>query len=128
MNLTTSEAQLLIELETRLLRPETRSSRQALDRLLADDFTEIGKSGRVYDKQTVIAGLVSESGDLKFIADNFETRVLARDLVLLTYQTSLEHEQKHPGAIRSSIWRRSGRDWQLVFHQGTPAPAIPPLE
>ena len=40
-------AQLIRGLEEQLLRPEARTSAERLAALLADDFTEIGSSGRL---------------------------------------------------------------------------------
>jgi hypothetical protein len=47
----TSEASLkdhLLELEHELLKPEIRTSREALSKLLADDFFEFGSSGEIW--------------------------------------------------------------------------------
>jgi hypothetical protein len=47
-------------LEERVLDPPVRQSEVQLSRLLADEFVEIGRSGRIYDKQAVIRVLAAE--------------------------------------------------------------------
>jgi hypothetical protein len=112
-------------LELRLLDPAVRRSPQELDRLLADDFFEIGSSGRVFhNKARIIASLAEESG-LLFSLHEFETRALGEGVVLATYRVVAQiGESEAPRrSLRSSIWVHRG-SWQLVFHQGTPA-AVP---
>ena len=41
---------------------------------------------------------------------------LAPDRVHLTFDTESKGLRSH----RSSLWRLTGRDWLLYFHQGTP--------
>ena len=110
-------------LETYLLKPEVRASRTDLNELLSDDFIEFGASGRVWNKKTIIASLVVASGDEDIIieADNFCTKQITSDTILLTYKCY----RKDCGGevlrttLRSSIWRLNNEEWQLYFHQGT---------
>ena len=112
-------------LEVALHRPEVRRSREALEALLAEGFSEIGSSGRVYDRTTVIDYLTRESesdeGDLR--AENFALQAISDDAVLLTYETvsSAQNDSKRC-VLRSSIWKHNGRNWQMLFHQGTIRP------
>lgn len=106
----------LIELEWALWRAETRFDRDFMERTLADDFREFGRSGRVYERADTLA----VSGD-SIDANLRDIRVswLAEDVALVTYVSEVRHEQLDL-ANRASIWvRRDGR-WQLRFHQGTP--------
>ena len=101
----------ILEVEQRLLEPEVRSSRDALDRLVADDFVEFGSSGQVYAKQDVIGQLLAAPAfSVQMTA--FRVRALSPDVALATYRTGR--------SLRSSIWRREGDGWRIVFHQGTP--------
>jgi hypothetical protein len=85
---------------------------QAAD--LADEFLEIGSSGRIYDKDQIIGQLQQESGEesLRTVRD-FTTRELADGLILVTYRI-IESR-----TVRSSIWKRTNSEWRMVFHQGT---------
>jgi len=123
MGVDTDLGTLIRDLEEQLLDPDVRRSRTDLDRLLADDFIEYGASGRVFDKQSIITALRVESAPRRSIGD-FRLRRLGPDVVLATFRVDVhtEAETGSPSSLRSSIWRRSAGRWQLVFHQGTPAP------
>ncbi len=124
----TNEGALLDEirrLEERLHEPEVRASKELLSRLLADSFIEIGSSGRIYDKATIISELLNEpkSGDLgRVIAHEYTLRTLGADLVLLTY---LSERHLTAGIVRrsrrSSLWQHFDGSWRMIFHQGTPS-------
>ncbi|HWD69086.1 MAG TPA: nuclear transport factor 2 family protein [Solirubrobacteraceae bacterium] len=106
----------LIELERSLWRAETRFDAQFMERTLAADFREFGRSGRVYERADTLA-VTGDSIDAHL--RDFQLSMLADDVALLTYVSEVQHEALDL-ANRSSVWvRRDGR-WQLRFHQGTP--------
>lgn len=107
-------------LEKRLHRRETRRSQTAVDELLADDFTEIGRSGRVYSKAQLLAALASESGVLAVETADFGFREITKDVVLLTYLSRTTDNAGTRSTLRSSIWKKTADRWRMVFHQGTP--------
>jgi hypothetical protein len=112
----------LRDLEESHLRPDVRSSAQAIEAILADDFVEFGSSGRVYDRAAVIASLSGEAA-FQWRIDDFVVRALAPGVALTTYRLSAwsESESQARVTLRSSVWvHRAGR-WALVFHQGTVA-------
>jgi len=110
-------------LEGRLLQPEVRKSRSALESLLADEFVEFASDGRVYDKDQVVSALQHELSLHRLISD-FRIRSRSTAIVLATYEVSREDGES--GAIvrslRSSVWKRGRNGWQLIFHQGTVCP------
>ena len=109
--------------EEQLLKTEVRKSRSDLESLLADEFVEFASDGRAYDKEQVILALQHESPSPRSISD-FRIAVLSDDIVLATYEVLRENSQSGEvvRSLRSSIWRRSGHRWQLIFHQGTIRP------
>ncbi len=117
----------ILALEKSLLNSLFRHDRAFLVSVLADNFIEFGKSGRRYNKTTTIAALLEEGGanavPIKSLEmEDIEFFQLSEDVVLLAY--ALKSSQKASDAIptlRSSVWRRINLNWQLVFHQGTPA-------
>src|SRR5215469_14798487 len=113
------------ELETALHKREVRSSPKAVSELLADEFVEFGSSGRVYDKPAIIEALKNETGDPQIAVEEFSVRDLAPDVVLVTYKSKPAGSQAAT-ALRSSIWKRIGGRWQMVFHQGTRVPIDKP--
>jgi hypothetical protein len=110
----TAEMQLIRVLEEQLLQPELRTSPERLAALLADEFIEIGSSGRVYNKQQIIDLLRHEGGQgSPPTLRDFSARRLAAEVILVIY--SIVESQ----TIRSSVWKLIDGRWQMVFHQGT---------
>lgn len=109
------EAQL-IELEHALWRAETRFDQKFMERTLADDFSEFGRSGRVYTRADTLA----VPGDtIEATLRDIEVDRITEHVALVTYVSEVRHEQLDV-ANRASLWvHRDGR-WQLRFHQGTP--------
>jgi hypothetical protein len=106
----------LIALEHALWRAETRFDPAFMEWVLADDFGEFGRSGRVYARADTLA-VGGESIDAQL--RDIEVGLIAEGVALVTYVSEVRHEQLDL-ANRSSVWvRRDGR-WQLRFHQGTP--------
>lgn len=113
----------IFELETSLLKSETRLSRKKLNALLADDFMEFGSSGGIYDKKEILERLPenSKNSPVEFLISGFEIKELGENIVLATFKTDkLLSDKSHIISLRSSIWRKAGDTWQMVFHQGTP--------
>ncbi|PMC40749.1 DUF4440 domain-containing protein [Bacillus sp. UMB0899] len=103
------------KLEEKLLTPEVRSSRTELKKLLADDFFEIGSSGKVlYKNEDIDEGGI---GIVKMTLSDFELHPLSETVVLATYRIFNDVSKQH--TLRSSIWRLSEDAWKMVFHQGT---------
>jgi hypothetical protein len=120
MSQSVSVERLLEELERSLLEPSVRKS-GVVGRSLAEDFVEVGSSGRVLSKAQVVAALQAES-QVPVSVSQFSVRVLAPNVALVTYRA---HRQSEPPVqcFRSSIWECRQGQWQLAFHQGTLTPA-----
>lgn len=103
------------QLEEQLLKPEIRSSKIELTKLLAEGFFEFGSSGRVLYKDEEIeeAGI----GIVKMKLSDFEVHAISDDVALATYRIFNEMTEQH--SLRSSIWKRKEDEWKMVFHQGT---------
>jgi len=80
--------------------------------------------GKKYTKQDFIKLLPNSEEEKyeKYEAEDFETRELAPDTILLTYKASIEYLKtgKKLWTLRSSIWKNRNNNWQMIFHQGTP--------
>ena len=99
-------------------RAEFAGSRAQVQAMTAEDFWEIGASGRRYSRAYVLDTLDARREhpvEHDFEATEFYCRELARDLYLLTY-TLLQGERK---SRRATIWQRSASGWKVLFHQGT---------
>lgn len=104
----------LKELEKSHTSLEVRKSREKLNKILADDFFEIGSSGYMFDKKECL-----ESGVIltEMTLHHYEIYPLASDVVLSTY--FINDKTRKRNTLRSSIWKLIDGRWQLFFHQGT---------
>ena len=112
----TSGDEQLVELERALWRAETRFDRRFMERTLADDFSEFGRSGRVHTR----AATLGVGGDtIDATLRDIEVDRVTEDVALVTYVSEVQQHERLDVANRASLWvRRDGR-WQLRFHQGT---------
>lgn len=112
---------LLSALEAELHHPGVRCSPERLAELLHPDFHEVGRSGRRYDRDTVIRVLTTATPP-DVVPSDHAVHHLAPDCALLTYRSVARGDGSRPDlhSLRSSIWRRNGDRWQLFYHQGTP--------
>jgi hypothetical protein len=115
-------AEVLAELSARepiFHRPEFGTTRADFELLTEEDFWEIGASGRRYSRAFVLDALEKRHAvphEDVWETSDFRCQRLAEDLYLLTY-TLLQDRKRL--TRRSTIWRRNGEKWKIVFHQGT---------
>ena len=92
-----------------------------LAELIDNEFIEIGSSAAAYDKAEVMRWLASDDQSER-VGTSFKAYPVAENVILLTYISTIKDtplaERKQ--AMRSSIWRLTGDQWRMVFHQGTP--------
>lgn len=108
-----------LELQAELLRREAALAARdpdglegGLASLIADDFLEFGRSGRVWTRDSILELLTTGPSRDPVPMEQFEATELSEGVVLVTYQGAM--------ANRCSVWvRRDGR-WQMRFHQATP--------
>jgi hypothetical protein len=92
--------------------------RAAYERVTADDYWEVGASGKVYGREVVIDTLVrrsTEPGEEHWSVHDFAVRHLGGESWLATYEL---HQGTRPSR-RSSIWTSTGDGWVAQYHQGT---------
>lgn len=111
--------QELMQREPLFHRPEFGTTRAAFEKMAAPEFWEVGASGRRYSRQFVLDTL--EKRYATVLSDTWEIRdfhcaLIAAENFLVTYTLA----QGSRITRRSTIWRRTADDWQIVFHQGTP--------
>lgn len=104
-------------LEESILDPAVRSDPARMRELLAPGFTEYGASGRVFNRDTIIAALAAEGAKVLRRARGMKVQLIAPGAALTTWRV-----QRDDGiqTLRSSVWQQQadGR-WLMVFHQGT---------
>ncbi len=112
--------EIIYKLETDLLNPEIRGSVAKLGELLADDFIEYGSSGLVYNKDIILERLPQEDSPVYTLYD-FDVILLSEKVVQSRFKTDkINLDGSKTTSLRTSIWKNSGNNWQILFHQGTP--------
>lgn len=120
LDLSESERRQLYDLEVSLWLPETRFDRALMERTLAPEFVEFGRSGRIWSCEQCLT-VAPASFSIRLPLPDFGVRRLAQDIALATYVSDVDFKPTIEVANRSSIWRRGGSlGWEIVFHQGTP--------
>ena len=109
--------ELLLRYEAALAARDGAGVEGGLAGLIADDFLEIGASGRRWNATEIRQLLAGEPLAAVTIHD-FAAAPIGPDVVLATFRIGGDRPSE-----RASIWvRRDGR-WQVRFHQGTPVQA-----
>ena len=116
----------LYELEVALHRPEVRSDRNHLDKLLHESFIEFGRSGRKYLKTDILEELLTGSAEDNIFSRDFSLAKIGDGAALLTYKSVLvnSYGELSEHALRSSLWQHTELGWQMRFHQGTSTDAF----
>jgi hypothetical protein len=106
----------VIEAELRFLDPAVNSSPARLGALLHPDFQSFGSSGRFWNRDTLVTELRARGpARAPVTVSDLRAVQLAPDVVHVTFDADVNGRRAH----RSSVWRKSGDEWLLYFHQGT---------
>lgn len=113
---------LICSLELSLQDSTVRGDKLQLSQLLHSEFTEIGRSGRRYDKAQTIALLLADTDSTAVWSQDFELSMPAYSVALLTYKSAQLDTDNALSlhAHRSSMWQFTEGLWQMRFHQATP--------
>ena len=109
----------LQKLEEELWIEETRFDRTYMEEIMASEYFEFGRSGRVHSRESCL----SHEGvpiDAIIPLKNLQIRLLTHEVAQVTYDSEVNYDGVVENGRRSSIWTRSGERWKLIFHQGTP--------
>lgn len=119
MTLSQRDRDTLQRLEEELWREETRFDIGRMEELLAPDFVEFGRSGRVYRREDTLA-VPRGPIDAVLPLPGFRVRSLSPEIAQVTYDSAVTYGGVVQHARRSSVWSRAAAGWVLRFHQGTP--------
>ena len=108
-----SDEERVVALERDLLSDEVRADPAAVAALLHLEWTEIGRSGRLWSRDEMIEaiGPLPEPATLDVIS----VSQVVDGVILLVWRASTDQRT----TLRSSVWVRDGADWRQRFHQGT---------
>ena len=110
---------MLERMEEELWREETRFDKARMNEIIAPDFFEIGRSGRVWQREECLA--TPRQPILAVLPlPGFKARLIQADVAQVTYTSAVTYGGIVEYARRSSIWFRTSAGWRLRFHQGTP--------
>ncbi len=108
-------------MEQKLIEPQTRSSRDELNKLLHDSFFEYGSSGNKYTKFDILDRLPETVEHSIYIISDYEITHLSEGCVMANFKTDrTDPDGKKVLSFRTSIWKNVSDSWQMFFHQGTP--------
>lgn len=117
--------ELLIEKEKAHYAAYKQHEMSAIEALVADDFHEIGSTGRFYSKPEVLAAM-ADIQVLDYACEGFRVLPLDESNAIVTYVLTMkriENGKEYANrAYRSSLWRRKNGEWRIAFHQATPLP------
>jgi hypothetical protein len=106
-------------LEESMWREDTRFDMTFMERHLAQDFFEFGRSGRTYTRAQSLA-VPRQATNAVLPLPNLSIRMLNQDTAHLTYFSAVTYGGVVEHGRRSSIWSRTADGWVMRFHQGTP--------
>ena len=89
-----------------------------MENILAEDFFEYGRSGKIYSRADCLA-VPSCEIIAKIPLIDFKVREITADVFQTTYLSEVFHEGELQKGLRSSIWLKTEKTWKLKFHQGT---------
>lgn len=119
IELSTEEREQLQRLEEDLWRAETRFDIAYMEQVIAGDFFEFGRSGRVYQRSDTLS-VPGQPIQAVLPLPDFKARLLSENVAQVTYNSQVTYNGVVEKARRSSIWSRTPEGWLLRFHQGTP--------
>lgn len=111
----------LTALESELHHNGILCAAERLQTLLHPQFHEVGRSGMPYTRDTVIRYLTNCTEAPQTRSFHHRLQSLGPQQALLTYLSVSTDSHTPLYTWRSSVWILEGGQWQLLYHQGTPA-------
>lgn len=118
MNMDENTKRELERLEESLWKRETRFDDAYMRSIMAEDFFEFGRSGKIYSIDVSLSAPDQEI-NAKLPLKDFTIHQIDENVVLITYVSEVQDEELEVGN-RSSLWLKTNDGWKLKFHQGTP--------
>ena len=117
-------ADILYAREQLFICPPPGTSHTVLEDLLAEDFIELGSSGKTYDRADGIKVLTQRAAAPPmepWEITGFAVRSITNECCLVTY--ILNQPARIQGRSlytrRATLWRLEDCAWRAVYHQGT---------
>jgi hypothetical protein len=108
---------LILEYENDFFNKDFCDVKGNLDMRIHDEFFEIGKSGQIFYKDSIIGFLNNLDSDRDIEIIDFKVKDLRGGLLIANYISN--EKELGINALRTSIWMKEEGEWKLLFHQGT---------
>jgi hypothetical protein len=98
---------------------EYGTKREDFERMTEETFWEVGASGNRYTRKFVLDTLEERFKNPpkeEFEIKDFHCLEICENNYLVTYTLI---QKKVRITRRSTIWRKRGKEWKIVYHQGT---------
>lgn len=105
-------------LEIKILKGEYRKDEKQLNELLSDDFVEFGGKGIEYNKQEIIQALLNEN-NIEWDFRDMKPKNITDNVVMINYIAIKKENDSITESLRTSIWKKFGSNYKMIFHQGT---------
>ena len=105
----------ILELEKSLFKYEFISDISYLNKIIDNNYIEIGKSGNKFNKKDVINGLSILKEDRKITIYNFTCDKIEENIYLIHYIT----KNNDDNIYRTLIWRKEFDKMKIIFHQAS---------
>lgn len=105
----------ILELEKSLFKYEFISDISYLNKIIDNNYIEIGKSGNKFNKKDVINGLSILKEDRKITIYNFTCDKIEENIYLIHYIT----KNNDDNIYRTSIWKKEFDKMKIIFHQAS---------
>ena len=103
----------ILELEKSLFEVKYMNNKEYLNNLIDDDYLEIGKSGKMINKDDVIKELSSLKENRNIDIYNFTCT--KEDNIYIVHYITISNDNK---IYRTSIWKKE-KDYKILFHQAS---------
>ena len=117
LELTGDEVLTLQAMEEAMWSADTRFDTRFMDAVLAPNFSEVGRSARIYTREETLQLELAEI-DIQLPLVDFTAVAICEDVALVRY-TALPARSERGATQRTSVWINDG-SWKLRFHQATP--------
>lgn len=114
-------AELIQQLELKLLQTDLTAHPALIDELLAEDFEEIDNNGEICSRADVIGWLKIKDPSMHWVFKDFRIKTVSEDVVMAIYslQKNGQPDAESRRSTRTSLWRYRNNQWKMVFHQAS---------
>ena len=106
---------IILDKEKSLFKYEYMKDIKYLEELIDDNYKEIGKSGKVFNKEDIIEYLSNLKEDRNITIYNYNCRKISTNIFLVHYIT----KNNNDNIFRTSIWKKENNKFKIIFHQAS---------